>query len=123
MTSFSNQKDITDMEIADLDNTWNFFKLFNSPHVDQILWLRKHDFLIDGVQNCPICQQVMKLQKSAGAKDKEIFRCKQRHKLSIRHNSFFANSHLNFADVMLFVRHYAKDGILRSIAEGNKYCT
>lgn len=121
MTSFSKQKDITEMGIKDLDNTWNFYKLFNSPHEDQVWWLRKHELLVDGRQNCPICQQPMKLQKSSGSKDKQILKCRQRHKLTIRHNSFFENSHLNFADIMLFVRQYAKDGILHSIAQGKKY--
>jgi len=99
--------EVCNMVVRDLNNPFNRYSLLLSQPRDLIDWLRKESFLADNVQ-CERCNDQCSLRVRERVIDGFVWRCKNRHEISIRRHSFFARSHLRLQDIMNFVITYAE---------------
>lgn len=111
------QKELT---FADLENPWNFFRLFMSNETDVNDWCRRNGLLVSRLpctskkQNGrrssegEKCDGIMVLKESACRTGGEILRCQKNrnHQKAMRVNSFFEGSTLTIPDCMLFIKCY-----------------
>ena len=116
----ASQTNLLDINFADLENPWNFFRLFMSEEAVVNEWCRRNGLL---VQELPCtskkkngrrsldeeqCSGTMVLKSSAARTGGEILRCtkNRNHQKAMRVNSFFEGSSLTIPDCMLFIKSY-----------------
>lgn len=116
----SSQTNLQELTFADLENPWNFFRLFMSNETDVNDWCRRNGLLVSRLpctskkQNGrrssegEKCDGIMVLKESACRTGGEILRCKKNrnHQKAMRVNSFFEDSTLTIPDCMLFIKCY-----------------
>ena len=116
----ASQTNLQDITFSDLENPWNFFRLFMSDENEVNEWCRKNGLLVrefpctsrkqnnrrsyDGVQ----CDGTMVLKESSARAGGQILRCtkNRNHQKAMRVNSFFKGSTLSIPDCMLFIKCY-----------------
>lgn len=116
----SSQTNLQELTFADLENPWNFFRLFMSNETDVNDWCRRNGLLVSRLpctskkQNGrrssegEKCDGIMVLKESACRTGGEILRCQKNrnHQKAMRVNSFFEGSTLTIPDCMLFIKCY-----------------
>lgn len=112
----ASQTNLQELTFADLENPWNFFRLFMSTETEVNDWCRRNGLLVSQLpctskkQNGrrssegEKCDGIMVLKESACRTGGEILRCKKNrnHQKAMRVNSFFEDSTLTIPDCMLF---------------------
>lgn len=98
---------LIDMTLSGLNNPFNRFALLLRPTFQLIQWLQKEKLLADSVK-CERCESDCHLGVRERVIDGYVWRCKNRHEISIRRNSFFSRSHLHLQDIINFVIAYAE---------------
>lgn len=116
----ASQTNLQELTFADLENPWNFFRLFMSTETEVNDWCRRNGLLVSRLpctskkQNGrrssegEKCDGIMVLKESACRTGGEILRCQKNrnHQKAMRVNSFFEGSTLTIPDCMLFIKCY-----------------
>ncbi|XP_062594545.1 uncharacterized protein LOC134255960 [Saccostrea cucullata] len=116
----ASQSNILDFTFSDLENPWNFFRLFMREEAQVNEWCRKNGLLVtqlpctskkkNGSRSSEgeKCNGNMVLRESAARTGGEILRCtkNRNHQKAMRVNSFFEGSTLTIPDCMLFIKSY-----------------
>jgi len=99
------------MSLSGLNNPFNRYALPLHPALELIHWLQKESLFADSIR-CERCDADCHLGVQEKAIDGYVWRCKNRHEISIRRHSFFSRSHMHLQDIINFVIAYAEDQTL-----------
>ena len=86
--------------------------------IDLAVWMINENFL-NLVHTCRHCHSEVNLERFSGYTDGVVWRCTRhvcRWYLSVRENSFFANSHFSLRDQMKLIISFAADSTAKSTA-------
>ncbi len=110
------ERNIANINTANMHNPWNFFHLFMQDDDVVQSWMREQNLLATHIR-CSICNDgtVCSLRKRSKATDGVSFRCpvNPSHEYSMRKFTWFEKSQLRIQDIMLFNQKYLEGCTLK----------
>ena len=107
--------DLLQCSVDAWDNLYNLTAVLTLPMEQLLKWLQRNN-LIASEMCCgnADCNLPCKMNARSRSLDGYTWRCPRRHETSIRKYSFFSQSHLHLADIIMFIYRYAEGNSLLS---------
>lgn len=107
------EDDLLQCNVDAWDNLYNLTAVLTLPMEQLVKWLQRNNLLAS--EMCcgnADCNLPCKMNARSRSLDGYTWRCPKRHETSIRKFSFFSQSHLHLADIIMFIYRYAEGNSL-----------